>query len=219
MENDIPVNHLDLYVKLHQEYRLLHLLYHRNKNQHRVAQWWKRLNMLKRNCGQVVELLQNKKFKNDREFVKLYHLVNRFTKRQISKSYYDFNGVIALGQFVTLGVVLVGLLSRIYAIYREILELYATKFESVGCLTRSRVQDPQQSSQAEQHLEKLLESISKEELGEEISQAIGTSHETSVTVPSSEVMVAPSESEFDKEKKKRTKKRKKPKSAIDGIFG
>lgn len=221
MDNDIPVNHRDLYVKLHQEYRLLHLVYHRNKNQHRVAQWWKRLNMLKRNCGQVVELLQNKNLRNNCELVKLYHLVNGFTKRQISKSYYDFNGVIALGQFVTLGVVLVGLLSRIYVIYKEILDLYATKFESVGCLARSRGQNHQQSSEAKQQQEKLLESIAQEELGEEMTQAIVRSPE--IAIPSSKAMVEPSEAEFHEEKKKekRTKKKKtkKTKSAIDGIFG
>ncbi|MCJ1307010.1 hypothetical protein MMC25_000655 [Agyrium rufum] len=35
--------------------KLLHLLFHRNKNQHRTSTWWKHLSILKRNLRRVVE--------------------------------------------------------------------------------------------------------------------------------------------------------------------
>jgi len=38
--------------------RILHLVYHRNKNQHRLAKWWKWLSMLKRSVANLLMELQ-----------------------------------------------------------------------------------------------------------------------------------------------------------------
>lgn len=39
--------------------RMLHLTYHRNKNQHRLAKWWKWLSMLRRCVAKLLLDLQS----------------------------------------------------------------------------------------------------------------------------------------------------------------
>jgi hypothetical protein len=39
---------------LHEVDRLLHLIYHRNKNQHRGQKWWKWVGMLRRSIGKLL---------------------------------------------------------------------------------------------------------------------------------------------------------------------
>lgn len=34
--------------------RILHLLYHRNRNQHRLAKWWKWLSLLRRSVANLL---------------------------------------------------------------------------------------------------------------------------------------------------------------------
>lgn len=201
-----------LYLKLHQEFRILHLIYHRNKNQHHVAIWWKRFNILKRNCAQVVEILQTKKIIPKPKLVKLYNLIHKLTKIQLSQMYYDFNGVIALGQFVTLGVVLVGLLGRIIVTYKNISELYEPLFKEIGCVASKVSQLKCKSSQHKD--EQVLEIIADEELGEIIDELILQKPNKTLINMNFDSIGIP----FQKDTKKKEKK-KKFKSTIDDIFG
>lgn len=112
--------------KLKQEYGILHLIYHRNYNQHRVLIWWKYLNIIHRNVRKILKILV------DLELIKNSHQIRHkeqqildiikymMKKRVFTKAYYEFNGIIALGQFVTLGLALVGNLSKIYCILQSI---------------------------------------------------------------------------------------------------
>lgn len=197
------VEHRNLYLRLCQESRILLLVYHRNKNQHRSTHWWKRLNMLKRNCSQVVNLLVNRKIIKKRELAKLYHLLQGFRKKQVSRTYYDFNNIIGLGQFVSLGVVLVGIVARIYATYGLLLELYDEQFQKAGFFpaVREEVTDEMRPEQ--------LISTAGEELGEEIEQLPGQEQ--------APVQVEQSPAVKNRSKYKKSKKKKK--SAIDSIFG
>ncbi|CCH62399.1 hypothetical protein TBLA_0H01110 [Henningerozyma blattae CBS 6284] len=215
----IDVN--NLFSKLYQEFRLVHLIYHRNKNQHKAAIWWKRLNMLKRSCSQVIELLQ--RYKNswkDSQLIKLYRLLHNFLKKQLSKMYYEFNGVIALGQFITLGVVLVGLLSRVNSIYTQLMELFFPDFKRLKIMPMIKNRDGLKN---ETEMEKLLEYVTNEELGEDINEdflsnkSIKSSSMTPVDVPETQILEPNINSNANKIKKK-SKKKKKSKSAIDDIF-
>ncbi|CCC69302.1 hypothetical protein NCAS_0C03120 [Naumovozyma castellii] len=203
--NDREVS--ELCQKLHQEYRLLHLVYHRNKNQHHVAVWWKRFNMLKRNCGSVLELhLQDRGNKSKIRYIKLYHLLHSMIKKQLSKTYYEFNGIIALGQFVTLGVVLIGLLSRIYCLYIKLYRIFEETFKSLGLIAPKNGSRKQEMNRTE----KILESMVQEEVGEEV-----IIEETIIEPRQNEEM----EFQSNKKKSKKKEKKKKKKSAIDSIFG
>ncbi|CCE93288.1 Rmp1p TDEL_0F04770 [Torulaspora delbrueckii] len=207
MESEQISDYRQLSSKLYKEYRLLHLVWHRNKNQHRSALWWRRFSMLKRNCAQVVELLSKKKLRKDSDIIRLYKVLDDLHSRQVSKTYCDFNGVIALGQFVTLGVILVGLLSRIYGIYGELMSIFEEKFQKLGCLDGPGIQKTKQDDVLP--IDNVL-GFKLEDFGEEI------------TIESSEaVQKVPKKLSEEKPAVKPTKKKKKKKSksAIDDIFG
>lgn len=200
--NDKVGSQRDLFLQLRKEFLLLHLVWHRNKNQHRVSAWWKRFNMMKRNCGQVLEILQKPSIEKAGDVISLYKLVNDFNKRQIAKTYRDFNGVIALGQFVTLGVTLIGLLSRVFSTYKLILAFFHARFQEVGCLDRisGKTQEIPASLGEDQPYPDM------EEIGEEITviPVEATTYNAESILPS---------------KKVSKKKKKKSKSVIDSIFG
>ncbi|AQZ15881.1 RMP1 (YLR145W) [Zygosaccharomyces parabailii] len=197
--------HKNEYLRLSQESRILHLIYHRNKNQHQSTHWWKRLNMLKRNCSQVVNLLAQRKITIRSDLAKLYHLLHGFRQKQAPRTYYDFNSVIGLGQFVSLGVVLVGILARIYTIYGILLEIYDEQFQKAGFF---RVIG-QKNTDTKDEQEQLMKFVVEEDFGEEITQ---------ITM----MEQAPAPTELESVSKKRSKAKglkKKKKSAIDSIFG
>lgn len=203
-------SHRELYLLLLKEFRLIHLVWHRNKNQHRVSTWWKRLAMMKRNCGQVIEILQHPTVDKNRDLVRLYKLINDFKRRQLPRTYYDFNGVIGLGQFVTLGVVLVGLLSRVFVVYKRLMELFEDRFKDAGCVDDHVLPAP---ADLDLPLEKIQTYNEVEEIGEEI-------HEQSVgKISNFQEVVTPTVKKPLAGKKSSKKKKKKTKSVIDSIFG
>ncbi|OQE43697.1 hypothetical protein PENCOP_c003G07288 [Penicillium coprophilum] len=75
----------------------LHLIFHRNKNQHRRTKWWKWLSILKRATLDLA-----------RSGVKS-HLANHI----IPRCYIAFSTVVADNQFSTLGIVLLAALARL----------------------------------------------------------------------------------------------------------
>ncbi|ODV77997.1 uncharacterized protein CANTADRAFT_69409 [Suhomyces tanzawaensis NRRL Y-17324] len=111
---------------LTEEYYILHLIYHRSKNQHRVQKWWQYLNIFHRKLRKIVKLsidiekLSSKpkiQAKNDQILETIRYLI----KNQVfKKAYYEYNGILALGQFINLGFALLGSLSKIYALFMEI---------------------------------------------------------------------------------------------------
>ncbi|CAH2352854.1 ribonuclease MRP protein subunit Rmp1p [[Candida] railenensis] len=102
------------FLSLQNEFYILHLLYHRNKNQHRASCWWKYLNMMHRHLRSILKLHGS----NSPEVVRA---VQDFQRRKIlDKSYWEFNSIVALGQFVALGMTLVGLVARVWVILDEI---------------------------------------------------------------------------------------------------
>ncbi|CAI7583434.1 unnamed protein product [Penicillium pancosmium] len=84
---------------------VLHLIYHRNKNQHQKAKWWRWLSMLKRTVS-VLASLDSKKLATSSHLQHLHlHL--------IPNCYQAFSTVIADNQFSTLGIVLMAALARL----------------------------------------------------------------------------------------------------------
>lgn len=107
--------------RLTNEYELMHLVYYRSKNQHRLLTWWKYLDIIHRKIRIVLKLLididripnpEVIRYKQSQVVDTCNYLVNRVFKT----AYYKFNCIIALGQFIKLGFVLVGLCSRIFNI-------------------------------------------------------------------------------------------------------
>lgn len=217
MEGSSVADNRQLFLKLHSEFRLLQLVWHRNKNQHRVALWWRRLGMLKSNCAQVLDILQKRVLKSKNNTVRLFKLVNGYISKQIARTYRDFNGVIALGQFVTLGVVLIGILSRIYNVYMDIMRCFEDNFKELGCLEKAKVH--QGAKEQEPLLERGIQLGSTlEDYGEEIiidNETVTNKNTVPTMVPSQSASgLKPKVQQSAKKKKK-----KKSKSAIDSIFG
>ncbi|KAJ5180358.1 hypothetical protein N7492_003568 [Penicillium capsulatum] len=91
--------------EIHAVQSILHLIFHRNKNQHARAKWWRWLSMLKRITSDLASPgLSPSAAESYRQ-----HLA----KNLIPKSYVAFSTVIADNQFSTLGIVLMAALGRL----------------------------------------------------------------------------------------------------------
>lgn len=55
---DLPYDD-ELYNLLLNEYGIIHLLYHRNVNQHRVARWWSHLDILRRHIRKILLIMED----------------------------------------------------------------------------------------------------------------------------------------------------------------
>lgn len=107
-------------LQLTNEYYILHLLYHRSRNQHRNQVWFKYLNILHRRTRIILKLamdwqapqIRNKSDIEQKVLANIKYLV----KRVMAKAYYEFNGIIALGQFINLGLTMLGNLSKLHGI-------------------------------------------------------------------------------------------------------
>lgn len=214
--------------RLETEFGILHLLYHRNYNQHHVAGWWKLLNMLHRNVRKILERLRS--IEDTKKILakeRLYDEATRIAQHMIKsglfkRASYDFNSIIALGQFVTLGMVLIASLSAIYSVVADLAD---------G--NRSKVDAPKHE------IKKNLDLA--DDLGEEILPDLIENIKTPTPVNVVKVDIpkksayeeapykvikkekkekrAKEAGEKEKPKKEKKKKEKKKKSAMDDIFG
>ncbi|PYI10898.1 hypothetical protein BO78DRAFT_360301 [Aspergillus sclerotiicarbonarius CBS 121057] len=91
---------------------ILHLIFHRNKNQHRGTKWWKWLSILKRDTLKLAKSLDRRPSHGGAESSAdkyRHHLAIHV----IPKCYLAFSTVVADGQFSTLGTVLLATLARL----------------------------------------------------------------------------------------------------------
>ncbi|KAL1960009.1 hypothetical protein VTO42DRAFT_677 [Malbranchea cinnamomea] len=101
----------------------MHLLYHRNKNQHLCAKWFKQLSMLRRatrklawEIEEVERIADDIHVDADKEHSLRMNALMRMEflcKEIVPRSYRAFSTVVADTQFSALGVVLIALLSRL----------------------------------------------------------------------------------------------------------
>ncbi|ONH68110.1 Ribonuclease MRP protein subunit RMP1 [Cyberlindnera fabianii] len=212
-------------VSLEHEYSLLRLLHHRNKNQHRVATWWKHLNTLKRDLTKLLAMNRCVSLTSRQSAVMLAYKIRHV---DVTKCYRAFNGIVALGQFVTLGLTLLGMLARVNDCIGKMdgLEEYEMERKRQGMKTHKGEEDV------------LSMATVSDDLGEEIGEVVSTDIETLEKKRKSDLSLL--EPEIKKKKKKlkskteagvkpkssdltttdkKKKKKKKTKSAIDDIFG
>lgn len=216
--------------KLENEYGILHLIYHRDHNQHHVAVWWKDLNQLHRCIRKILrkiyEFEETKKHViKQRLHAETLALARSMIKtRLFTRCYYSFNGIIALGQFVTLGLTLVGSLSALYALTMKIRGLTDT-LASITLKT---------SLGNSKRISGVPETALDDDLGEEIlfeekptvvknqeGEAMRKPHEPAPKrkLDDIESIFGDKPKKKKKEKKEKKPKEKKKKSAIDDIFG
>jgi len=201
----------DSFASLEHEYGILRLIYHRNKNQHRVATWWKYLNSLKRYHTKLISLLHTYNRKNnDKIRTKILKVASHLYFDICKGAYRAFNGIIALGQFITLGLTLIGVLGKIYNEVGKIEGLHVAKAKSINRREESKVGDVDDLNAD------LGEEIVIQDVKEEKKRKSVEPMDFGVKKKKKKITEL-SVSSFDKDKKK--KKKKKNKSAIDDIFG
>jgi len=102
--------------------QILHLTHHRNKNQHRLAKWWKEFSQLRRQVSklktEIDEHITFEKFNSNskrtiasREKVELR--VNFMDEFLMPRCYVAFSAVLADNQYAPLGLLLVAVLAKI----------------------------------------------------------------------------------------------------------
>ncbi|GEQ72042.1 hypothetical protein JCM33374_g5728 [Metschnikowia sp. JCM 33374] len=222
----------DLVQRLENEYRILHLIYHRNYNQHHVAVWWKDLNILHRNVRKILRKIYD--FEVTKKHILKQRLHNeavaiaRFMvkKRIFSSCYYSFNGVVALGQFISLGLTLLASLSALHNLIMSIdglaSKLEATKMPSVaekGVTSHASSVIPEDDDLGEEIVFTEKPAPLRREKEDPILM------NTPITVPKRKfedidsIFGEKPKKKKEKKEKKEKNKLKKKKSAIDDIFG
>src|SRR5579859_4941690 len=83
------------------EASLLHVLHHRNKNQHHLQQFFKQLSILKRTLSRFLEGTGSE------------YILQKLRTAVIPNCWEEFSRVVARGEFVALGLVLCGSVARI----------------------------------------------------------------------------------------------------------
>ncbi|OJD22246.1 hypothetical protein ACJ73_06409 [Blastomyces percursus] len=96
----------------------LHLLYHRNKNQHRGTKWWKWLAMLRRSMSALLRAVRRWEWEWDEgdggggfqaKVLEMMRYIHAFV---VPRCYVAFSTVVADAQFSALGVVLLAVLAQ-----------------------------------------------------------------------------------------------------------
>lgn len=221
-------------LKLVSEFQVLHVVFYRFHNQHRVAVWWRYVALLHLKVRQIVIKAENiavtKKIKaRERLRAEACQIARYLIKKQIFKRlYYEVNSIIALGQFVTLGLALLGSLS---ALYPHILQIYQLAQSILPSRAPLRIQETAADDDLGEEIVFNSEDIKVETYRSPVLDAgpeflANESQYRKDTLKSErqqtgEGAVALSSDKVKKSKSKKSKKdkSKRKKSAIDDIFG
>ncbi|SGZ55024.1 CIC11C00000005272 [Sungouiella intermedia] len=240
----------DKLAKLESEYGILHLIYCRSKNQHRVAVWWRYFSLVHRKVRTILvkfQTMEITKLLKKRELLRQEAIDTAaylFKKKVLKKALYEFHGIIALGQFINLGILLVGNVSSIYNILLEMDEV-SDKLSLVGPTNLVKSVEEDDDDMGVEVEMPPMKKIFESETTVRVTEATSKLGSISNTDLDSEPIMAPpvkekkEENAFDidslfgddrkkhkkalkgkKEKKDRKeKKAKKKKNAMDDIFG
>ncbi|KAA8917118.1 hypothetical protein TRICI_000790 [Trichomonascus ciferrii] len=189
---------------LRSETEILHLIYHRNRNQFKRTKWWTQFSILHRRCWQLVELVETA-----RDSDKLKSIVHFLNKKLIPSAYRSFHNVLAQGQFVTLGLAIIALLARIRHLLRPSdmnKKLTASMIETKMDVD---VETTTPSSAGDVRALDMGETISRNEITKPVKSEAKRSKKRTSTDADDSVSSS----------KKKKKPKKKAKNEIDDIFG
>lgn len=128
MQTNLKVSSVIKISRVREEYNILHIIFHRNKNQHRRSKWWKWLVKLKTATLSLLAIGSNQELVDRRllhlaEFFHAHVVPGCYRYREhpvmytalLSAKWYHsaFSTVIADPQFSTLGTVLFATLARL----------------------------------------------------------------------------------------------------------
>lgn len=184
---------------LRSEAEILHLIYHRNKNQFRRTKWWTQFAILHRRCWKMIRDLESG------ETEQFLGTVKFLKKKLIPSAYRSFHNVLAQGQFVTLGLAIITLLARI----NQLLQSSNLVEENTNKAKPATLVDDKMDLD-------VGEMLSREDFEKEVVTKKRSRETTDAPATTSSDVSSSSSKE---NKKKKSKKQKKGSSAIDDIFG
>ncbi|KAG9235507.1 hypothetical protein BJ875DRAFT_542060 [Amylocarpus encephaloides] len=229
MDSSVPLQKL---TTLHQT---LHLLHHRNKNQHRLTKWYKYFSEFRRHSQKLISEAQNyisarnlskkSKFTEAAE-VKLKGRLE-FCCSMVERWYFAFSTVVADNQYASLGLMLIGCLARFQSVTRDLCDEYGFEIEVLGDETMNEAGEVPvlQAEQEGAKEDDLGEIISREDVVEGFDDSVLVQDETPPDVKSEkkkkrkkaeeEIVVE----EVTPEKRQKKKKKRKKGDAFDDLFG
>ncbi|KUJ20163.1 uncharacterized protein LY89DRAFT_716595 [Mollisia scopiformis] len=220
--------------------QILQLTHHRNKNQHRLAKWWKPFSVLRRNISELlaeVDALETaEKFSTGEKGGRYVRDAREVVERRVEfvevwvleKAFVAFSTVVKDLQYASLGLLLLGMLAKIKAVIRPLGREKMEDEEEVEVETDG----PEQFTDASgdpQEKQDLGEVVRREELAGVLREEEKDEEEVDVVLKTpkpketkNEVKIA-SESEVETQAKKRSKEEKKKKKrkrgdAFDDLF-
>ncbi|KAI5962415.1 RMP1 [Candida pseudojiufengensis] len=217
------------------EYEILNLLHYRSKNQHHAQNWFKYTNIYVRKLRKILKLqIDINRIKNKikiehkkKEIIKLANYLIKISRQ----AYWNYNSILVLGQFLTLGLALIGNLAKIYCLLLDIpgvnngkkpITINMDNVNNVSDVSKIFPHDGEDDLGEEVNLEE-LEKANKE--NSEVN--VGTSVEQNVEQAPTETISSSKENQSsgkvpseEIETAKVTRKRKaNTDSSIDDIFG
>lgn len=216
--------------KLETEHGILHLLYHRNHNQHHVAVWWRHLNMVKRAVRKILRRqfdIENAKKIKAREKLQAEsaQIARHLLDHILPTAYYEFNSIIALGQFINLGLALVGSISAIHSVLLDMEGLSKGRRSQTRAVSAPLVEDHNDlGEEIEQKLPLapvVLEmfEMPKARDAPKIRDASKEEPKRKKVEVDLDGIFEPKKKKVKSEKKEKKEKKKKKRSAMDDIFG
>ncbi|KAH3660401.1 hypothetical protein OGAPHI_006987 [Ogataea philodendri] len=191
------------------EYQIIHLIYHRDSNQHRSAVWWKHFNILHRRLRTILQLLldideiSGKNQLTSLKFSKSH--TPKFRKRNLSPTQADSLLKLKSGQLQSvIDYLLDHVLGACYYRFYSIIELgqyIALGFTLIASIARIRKILLQMRTTTHEKSSDILPEQNSQDLGELISPA----ELTTIDNPPP--------------KKHKQKQKKKSRKTIDDIFG
>ncbi|KAL4998987.1 hypothetical protein BDV10DRAFT_59802 [Aspergillus recurvatus] len=201
-------------------YSMLHLIFHRNRNQHGRTKWWKWLSILKRAVRNLTMSLNSSKQGDFRTSAEPYR--RYLADRVLPRCYLAFSIVIADVQFSALGTVLLATLAQLSkstGIDKE--------FKLLSPVETSHEPVPFSHTGAPTEMEDIGEALSRPVEESEVVQDFETQQTIQPVLAVSDKPSAyktldttkPKKKEMEKKKQQKEKKKKKQrKNAIDDLF-
>ncbi|KAL3448636.1 hypothetical protein BJX65DRAFT_275289 [Aspergillus insuetus] len=194
-------------------HRILHLIFHRNRNQHGRAKWWKWLSMLKRSVWNLSQTRGSGQGNlRPAEFYRKY-----LAEWIVPKCYVAFSGVVADVQFSPLGTVLLATLAQLsysIGIDKNFITRHPTELASIHLpLSHPAIPDGK---------EDVGQALSRSGAGIDIFPGPKAQHAPHPISVNSRLAASSKPSSIkpdaSKQKTKTKTKKKKKKNAIDDLF-
>ncbi|KAL4899275.1 hypothetical protein BDW74DRAFT_118027 [Aspergillus multicolor] len=196
-------------------YSMLHLIFHRNRNQHGNAKWWKWLSILKRAVWNLSLSLSSEDHQNSRSSSDSYK--RYVADRILPRCYLAFSVVVADVQFSTLGTVLLATLaqlSKLAGAHKE-LKLPFQIEQSHESLPTSYTKLSTMIEDIGEALPRTLGDLAAVQ-GSEIQQSLQRPNQGDIA--STKTRKLRDSRILDTPKPKKKKKKKQKKNAIDDLF-